>query len=195
MVRLEELAQWGQQLMDRLGWHEGDSKRVTWTPTPRLLRYYTTLGILDRAAHFQGRTAFYTGKHLLQVLAIKHLQLAGNRLEDIQQLLFGKSEDKLAQMLGLTLPLPKPEVPSQTAAPLARRPDFWEEMPERALPTPTLPKAPRRQLLSLEPLNGMQLLIDCDRLPEGFPLEEFLQKVSSAIQDLTTQENEGGSQP
>lgn len=190
MVRLEELAQWGQQLMDRLGWHEGDSKRVTWTPTPRLLRYYTTLGILDRAAHFQGRTAFYTGKHLLQVLAIKHLQLAGHRLEEIQQRMLGKSEDNLAEMLGLTLPLPQPEVPSQAAAPLARRADFWEEMPERALPAPTLPKAPRRQLLSLEPLNGMQLLIDCDRLPEGFPLEEFLQKMSSLIQ-----EHEGGSQP
>jgi len=190
MVRLEELAQWGQQLMDRLGWHEGDSKRVTWTPTPRLLRYYTTLGILDRAAHFQGRTAFYTGKHLLQVLAIKHLQLGGNRLEDIQQLLLGKSEENLAEMLGLALPLPQPEVPSQATAPLARRPDFWEELPERTLPAPKLPEAPRRQLLSLEPLAGLQLLVDSDRLPEGFPLEEFLQKVSALVK-----EHEGGSQP
>jgi len=129
------------------------------------------------------------------VLAIKHLQLGGNRLEDIQQLLLGKSEENLAQMLGLTLPLPQPEVPSHTAAPLARRPDFWEELPERALPSPNLPPAPRRQLQSLEPLAGLQLLIDCDRLPEGFPLEEFLQKTSSLIQNLTAQANEGGSQP
>lgn len=191
MVRLEELAQWGQQLMDRLGWHEGDSKRVTWTPTPRLLRYYTTLGLLDRAAHFQGRTAFYTGKHLLQVLAIKHLQLAGSKLEDIQRMLLGKSEESLAEMLGVALPLPDPQVPSQEMAPLKRRSDFWEELPERALPSPTLPVAPRRQLQSLEPLAGLQLLIESDRLPEGFPLEEFLQKVSDLVRDM----NEGGSTP
>jgi len=191
MVRLEELALWGQQLMDRLGWHEGDSKRVTWTPTPRLLRYYTTLGILDRAAHFQGRTAFYTGKHLLQVLAIKHLQQGGSKLEDIQQQLLGKSEDNLAELLGLKLPLPNPEVASQTATPLARRPDFWEELPSRALPTPDLPAAPRRQLLSLEPLAGIQVLIDSERLPEGFSIEEFLQKMSALVQAQI----EGGSQP
>lgn len=191
MVRLEELAQWGQQLMDRLGWHEGDSKRVTWTPTPRLLRYYTTLGLLDRAAHFQGRTAFYTGKHLLQVLAIKHLQLAGSKLEDIQRMLLGKSEESLADMLGVALPLPDPQVPSQETAPLKRRSDFWEELPERALPVPTLPVAPRRQLQSLEPLAGLQLLIESDRLPEGFPLEEFLQKMSDLVRDM----NEGGSKP
>jgi DNA-binding transcriptional MerR regulator len=191
MVRLEELAQWGQQLMDRLGWHEGDSKRVTWTPTPRLLRYYTTLGLLDRAAHFQGRTAFYTGKHLLQVLAIKHLQLAGSKLEDIQRMLLGKSEESLAEMLGVALPLPDPQVPSQEMVPLKRRQDFWEELPERALPAPTLPLAPRRQLQSLEPLAGLQLLIESDRLPEGFPLEEFLQKVSDLVRDM----NEGGSKP
>ncbi|MFN8611393.1 MAG: MerR family transcriptional regulator [Vulcanimicrobiota bacterium] len=191
MVRLEELAQWGQQLMDRLGWHEGDSKRVTWTPTPRLLRYYTTLGLLDRAAHFQGRTAFYTGKHLLQVLAIKHLQLAGSKLDDIQRLLLGKSEQSLADMLGLSLPLPDPQVPSQEVAPLKRRSDFWEELPERALPSPTLPVAPRRHLQSLEPLAGLQLLIDSDRLPEGFPLEEFLQKMSDLVREM----NEGGSKP
>ncbi|MBS2034893.1 MerR family transcriptional regulator [bacterium] len=191
MVRLEELAQWGQQLMDRLGWHEGDSKRVTWTPTPRLLRYYTTLGLLDRAAHFQGRTAFYTGKHLLQVLAIKHLQLAGSKLEDIQRLLLGKSEQSLAEMLGLSLPLPDPQVPSQEVAPLKRRSDFWEELPERALPAPTLPVAPRRHLQSLEPLSGLQVLIDSDRLPDGFKLEEFLQKMSDLVREM----NEGGSKP
>ena len=179
--------------MDQLGWHEGDSKRVTWTPTPRLLRYYTTLGILDRAARFQGRVVLYTGKHLLQVLAIKHLHLAGKTLDEIQKLMLGLQEETLAQLLGLSLPLPEPQSgqsQSEEEKPAERRADFWHELPTRPTPSPiTLPLS-QRVLTSVEPIPGIQVLIDPDRLPEGFSLEEFLQQLP-----LLIKKHEGGSQP
>lgn len=198
LVKLEELAHWGQQIMDQLGWHEGDSKRVTWTPTPRLLRYYTTLGILDRAARFQGRVALYTGKHLLQVLAIKHLQLAGKKLEDIQQLMLGLNEEKLAQMLGLALPLPLPQQSHEVDKPPVRRSDFWHELPTRPDPKPIVLPSQHRALTSIEPMIGLQVLIDPERLPEGFSLTEFLQKLPVLVQQCRPQQGpaqEGGSQP
>lgn len=183
LVRIEELANWGQQIMEDLGWREGDSKRVTWSPTPRLLRYYTTLGILDRAARFQGRVALYSGKHLLQVLAIKYLQLAGKKLEEIQKLMLGLSEENLAQMLGLSLPLPEPQTSQQVESHAPRREDFWSELPTRPDPEPTAQPAANRVLTCLEPLPGIQVLIDPERLPEGFSLEEFLQQLPGLVKD------------
>lgn len=167
--------------MEELGWEEGDSKRVTWSPTPRLLRYYTTLGILDRAARFQGRVALYSGKHLLQILAIKYLQLAGKKLEEIQKLMLGLSEETLAKMLGLCLPLPEPHSSQQVDSPASRREDFWSELPTRPDPEP-LPPA-NRVLTCLEPIAGIQVLIDPERLPKGFSLEEFLQQLPGLVKD------------
>lgn len=186
-MRLEQLSDWGQQIMDHLGWAEGDSKRVTWTPTPRLIRYYTTLGLLDRATRFQGRVALYSSKHLLQILAIKFLQLQGRKLDEVQELLLGKNEAQLAEMLGLQLPLPELHAPAAAPpppAPPAPSPDFWEDVGSRrgpvASPSPARPGAAApvaRTLTSLELMPGLQLLIDPARLPAQFSLERFVEQL------------------
>lgn len=181
MVRLEELTQWGQQFIDKLGWHQGDSKRVAWIPTMRNLRYYTTLGLLDRAAHFKGRTAFYTSKHLLQVLAIKYLQQSDYRLEDIQQMLLGQSEEYLAHMLGLTLPLPPPQSFSQDYSSPPRPTNFWEEVPSKTTVGPDLPENFYQQVISIEPISGIQILINDKQLPSSFPVEKLIQDISKLL--------------
>ena len=63
--------------------------RVRGVPDLRTIRYYTTLGLLDRAADMRGRTALYGRKHLLQLVAIKRLQARGLGLAEIQQQLVG----------------------------------------------------------------------------------------------------------
>lgn len=153
--------------MERLGWQEGDSRRVTWAPNARLIRYYTTLGLLDRAAHFEGRTAFYSSKHLLQILAIKYLQLGGRKLEEIQPILLGLTESALARLIGLEgeLPVYLGDDPSPSQ-PAARRADFWAEVPETR---PTL-----QLLTSAHPLPGVQILIDPQQLPPGINAEDIL---------------------
>ena len=178
LVRLEELASWGQQVMDNLGWGEGDSRRVTWAPNARLLRYYTTLGLLDRAARFEGRTAFYGSKHLLQILAIKYLQLAGKKLEEIQSILLGLGEDGLAKLVGLHLPLTPPTATGQVPLPKAepRRSDFWAEVPQANDQPTELQRehSPGRSLQCLEPIPGLQILVDAQQLPSHFDLAKLL---------------------
>jgi DNA-binding transcriptional MerR regulator len=69
--------------------------RVRGVPDQRTIRYYTTLGLLDRPAEMRGRTALYGPKHLLQLVAIKRLQARGLSLVEIQQQLVGLPERKL----------------------------------------------------------------------------------------------------
>ncbi len=177
-----------------MDWQDGDSKRVAWTPNPRLIRYYTTLGLLDRAAHFQGRVAFYSGKHLLQILAIKYLQTQGRTLEEIQKLILGLSEEALAQMLGIKLPLPAPEVmvPQPVEIP-SRRESFWQEIPARRLRDPSHMgnSRPQRLLQCHEPIQGVQILIDPAMLPKDFDLENFLDSLQKLVQSKHTKGAQG----
>ena len=71
------------------------SGRVRDVPDLRTIRYYTTLGLLDRAAAMRGRTALYGRRHLFQLVAIKRLQARGHSLAEIQQRLVGLSDTAL----------------------------------------------------------------------------------------------------
>lgn len=76
--------------------------RVREVPDPRTIRWYQTTGLVDRPS-MRGRTALYGERHLLQLLAIKHLQGRGEPLAQIQAELAGASDDALARLAGLTL--------------------------------------------------------------------------------------------
>lgn len=69
--------------------------RVREVPDRRTIRYYTTLGLLDRPAEMQGRTALYGGRHLWQLVAIKRLQARGLSLTEVQQRLIGATDAAL----------------------------------------------------------------------------------------------------
>src|ERR1700722_789699 len=66
--------------------------RVRDVPDRRTIRYYTTLGLLDRPAEMKGRTALYGRRHLLQLVAIKQLQARGRSLAEVQQALLGQPD-------------------------------------------------------------------------------------------------------
>jgi DNA-binding transcriptional MerR regulator len=72
------------------------SARVSPIPDGRTLRYYTTLGLLDRPLEVRDRQARYGERHILQALAIKALQSAGHSLAVIQVALAGLDERELA---------------------------------------------------------------------------------------------------
>ncbi len=50
------------------------SGRVRQVPDQRVIRWYTTLGLVDRPAAMRGRTALYGPRHLRKLVAIKRLQ-------------------------------------------------------------------------------------------------------------------------
>jgi DNA-binding transcriptional MerR regulator len=98
------------------------SGRVRDLPDRRAVRYYTTLGLVDRPSGWRGRVALYGQRHLLQLTAIKRLQAQGLALAEIQHELTGRGDAALERLAGV------PDLPP--AAPVARnlpatRPRFW----------------------------------------------------------------------
>jgi DNA-binding transcriptional MerR regulator len=72
--------------------------RVSAAPDARTVRYYTTLGLLDRP-RIEGRQARYGERHLLQLLAIKALQAFDLPLAEIQQRLYGRGDAELKALI------------------------------------------------------------------------------------------------
>ncbi|MET0419156.1 MAG: MerR family transcriptional regulator, partial [Actinoplanes sp.] len=58
--------------------------RVRDVPDRRAIRWYTTIGLVDKPLGMRGRTALYGPRHLQQLVAIKRLQAAGRSLAQIQ---------------------------------------------------------------------------------------------------------------
>ena len=92
--------------------------RVSPVPDARTVRYYTTLGLVDRP-RIVDREARYGQRHILQLAAIKRMQADGARLADVQRRLYGRSDAELEALLA-TAAAPRRESPAQPVA--------WREM-------------------------------------------------------------------
>jgi len=108
-----------------------DNGRVRDLPDRRTVRFYTTLGLLDRPAELRGRTAYYARKHLLQLVAVKRLQARGLTLTQIQQQLLGLKSAELESLAQVPANL-LPEAPLQPEVETA----FWKEMPAEPVASP-----------------------------------------------------------
>jgi DNA-binding transcriptional MerR regulator len=114
--------------------------RVRDTPDLRAIRYYTTIGLLDRPAVMRGRTALYSKRHMQQLVAIKRLQAEGLSLVAIQQRLLGIGNRELEKLADIQ----KRERGAQPARrmnadsrqldlnPPAGRDDFWKAVASEA---------------------------------------------------------------
>jgi DNA-binding transcriptional MerR regulator len=140
--------------------------RVRDVPDPRTIRYYTTLGLLDRPALMRGRTALYGRKHLRQLCAIKRLQARGLALAEIQQQLVGITARKLQDLAQVPADLEPIYVTSgkQAETPTPERAGaFWKMAPAAlaaAAPEPALtPSAAGTPRTSgpIVPLQGIAL--------------------------------------
>ncbi|HEV2634683.1 MAG TPA: MerR family transcriptional regulator [Actinocrinis sp.] len=133
--------------------------RVRERPDGRSIRWYATIGLVDRPVAGPGRTALYGPRHLVQLVAVKRLQAQGFSLAEIQAELAGAAEAKLRRIadlppdgeLSLPMPLPAPvtrarpgaipTAPAEPAAPTggntAPPARFWATRPARATGAPT----------------------------------------------------------
>lgn len=144
---LAELVSEASGLLAAMNVAAGDA-RVASTPDARAVRYYQSLGIVERPLRYEGRRAIYGWRHLIAVLAIKLLQSQGFSLARIQNAFtaqpFDAWEAAVLQALGAE---PSPPV---------------EPVPAASSPTPSA-------LSSFEVAPGVVLTID-PRLvddPEG----------------------------
>jgi DNA-binding transcriptional MerR regulator len=101
-----------------------DNGQVREVPDLRTIRYYTTLGLIDRPVAMRGRTALYGMRHLLQLVAIKRLQAQGQSLAELQRQLLGLTDQQLALIARLKglgdAPQPHPQ---------RRTESFWNQPP------------------------------------------------------------------
>jgi DNA-binding transcriptional MerR regulator len=135
-------------------YHGHPSGRVRAVPDRRAIRWYTTIGLIDRPVAHRGRTALYGPRHLLQLVAVKRLQARGLPLVAIQQELAGATDNQLARVARLPLdarptvlpgPVPAVIVPDGGDPPTGRVADRRAAAgtPRSAAPAPPPAVAPR----------------------------------------------------
>jgi DNA-binding transcriptional MerR regulator len=169
------------------------SGRVRAVPDRRAIRWYTTIGLIDRPVAHRGRTALYGPRHLLQLVAVKRLQADGMPLVAIQQELAGATDAQLTRVANL--PNARDGVP--TGIPLgvtgrARRAEFWRQAPSaltRATvtaaatpdpvagieaPEPAAPAAPVSTLNGVRLGEGATLLLEPGRELDAADLHAIL---------------------
>jgi hypothetical protein len=109
--------------------YEGQaSGRVRDVPDGRTIRYYTTLGLVDRPAASRGRTALYGARHLLQLVAIKRLQARNLSLAEVQARLVGLTDAALRKLAQLPADF---EVDAPAGD--GRAASFWKAAPAPAV--------------------------------------------------------------
>jgi DNA-binding transcriptional MerR regulator len=167
---LDELgAQVAQALAD--GYDKPANGQVRAVPDRRTIRYYTTLGLIDRPTEMRGRTAFYGRRHLWQLVAIKRLQARGLSLQEVQEHMLGLSDAALRRLARVDVDPPAPERASRPPA----RADFWQATPaEVAAPEREETDEPSTPVASLQGVrlsDDATLLLATDRPVEPTDIE------------------------
>ncbi|MFB4298013.1 MerR family transcriptional regulator [Actinomadura sp. NTSP31] len=93
--------------------------RVRDLPNERLIRWYTTIGLVDPPAGRRGRTALYGPRHLLQLVAVKRRQAAGRSIAEIQLELAAATDATLERIAALPPEATDPETAVPAPAPAA----------------------------------------------------------------------------
>jgi DNA-binding transcriptional MerR regulator len=177
---IERLADFARRALDTANYDGQQSGRVREIPDSRTIRYYTTLGLLDRPVEMRGRKAFYGRRHVLQLVAIKRLQARGLSLVEVQRSLAGASDQTLSALASVPEELWQQASacveaePGEADGDAARettpmvetcpsRPAFWASAPELSeAPAPSLPSRTwtPRPALHLAVGEGIELVIE-----------------------------------
>jgi DNA-binding transcriptional MerR regulator len=161
-------------------------------PDLRTIRYYTTLGLLNRPAEMRGRTALYSRRHLLQLVAIKQLQSRGLSLPQIQQRMLGATDATLVDLAGPgEAPGRGAEAPTAetVAAPAAHARRFWKARPAPVAArdvSPALPAAYEevRSLQAVALTGDVTLLLPAPRAIVAAEFAAIRRAAAPLIQSL-----------
>jgi hypothetical protein len=166
--------------------------RVRELPDRRAVRWYATIGLVDRPAATRGRTALYGHRHLWQLVAVKRRQAAGLSLADIQAELAGAPDSVLRRIADVPDALLAPTHGDNPAPPPAPggpvRTRFWAANPAAVIsavdaPAVDAPSAPVDGD-SVRALTGVALPGGGLLLLPGAPTPDELAAVRTAAQPL-----------
>ena len=159
--------------------------RVRDLPDRRTVRWYTTIGLVDRPAAMRGRTALYGPRHLLQIVAIKRLQARGRSIAEIQTELVGATDKTLREVADVAEEFlaVQPDRPGESPEPV--RPErFWAAPPAAArAPEPDAGGADSVTMRAAIGLPGGALLL-LPGLSDGRPDDDDLRAIHTAAQPL-----------
>lgn len=138
------------------------SGRVKEVPSERIIRWYTTIGLVDPPLTRRGRIAQYGRRHLLQLVAIKRMQARGQSIAEIQTALTGATDARLSQVAELA-----PPVGGNSERPRAR---FWAQRPKVESSPPN-----GRVVHGVRLAEGVTVLLDgAGRTPTAEDIEAVL---------------------
>lgn len=144
-------------------------ERVRQAPDERTVRYYQTVGVLDRPLRYEGRVAVYGYRHLLQVVAVKALQGEGLSLAQVQAALAGTEtaalERAVSEAMGASTAMTSLRRPPAAASP---------ESPPAGMTTTPKP----RPLFTYALAPGVWVTVDPAKVPDP---EALITSLSSAI--------------
>lgn len=161
---------------------EMGSRRVRGAVTPRLVRHYAGLGMLDEPIR-RGKRALYTPRHLLQILVLRRLMAEGHAASALGDLVRQKSDQELLALL-------------ESGATLAPNPalGYLSELRERysysymVPPTESSPSPPEREEIwhRLEVAPGLEVHVREDFRPPRTQseMEALLEEVRRRLKGL-----------
>lgn len=170
------------------------SGRVRETPDVRSIRWYATIGLVDKPSQFRGRTALYGARQLRQLVAVKRRQAQGAPLAQIQAELAGLGDARLAEIAAVPPALlgpagaddagPSAVAHAETPAVAPAEVEFWKpDAVAPAPPAPALPAsaaAPPQLSYGLTIDKAVTVLVTSDRPPR----REDADAVQAAAQPL-----------
>lgn len=173
---------------------------------PRLVRHYTTQGLLDKPLK-QGREARYIYRHLLQLLVLRRLLAEGYSVSSMHQLIGGQPNDALEKILQggaqLTVETANPALtflaeirdrhsppalsrsaPAASSAPGTRLAGRSRQAPNAPVPASSSPTTWTR----LEILDGLELHVREDFIPPATAHERdrLLQLMAQHLTNLNS---------
>jgi DNA-binding transcriptional MerR regulator len=119
--------------------------RIRDVPDRRAIRWYTTIGLVDRPLGMRGRTALYGPRHLQQLVAIKRRQALGRSLSQIQGELNWVSDEALAELSRVPEELLETPGPAPEGTADERHMRFWARQPVAAAAPPNHEAAPSHE--------------------------------------------------
>lgn len=204
---LDDFVEVANQLLPQFLPDGGAESRIQETVNARLVRHYSTSGLLDKPLK-QGREARYTYRHLLQLLVLRRLLAEGYGSGAIGQLISSKTNQDLEVLLQggaqLTVEAANPalaflaKVQARSAEPSAPLPPTSVVgMAPRSAPSPSAsPSAPSASHWVRHPLlEGLELHIREDFRYPTTPQERdaLLQLIAQALTSSSGSSPSGSS--
>ena len=167
---------------------QGSGGRGQEPVNPRLVRYYTTQGWLDRPLK-QGREARYTYRHLLQLLVLRRLLAEGYSASSIAGLIDGQGQGVLENLLqgGAQLTLEAANPALAFLADIRDRREGSASAPSPGSPAP--PPSPPETWTRLPLTDGLELHLRSDFRPPATPdqRDRLLQRIADHLAHLQSQ--------